>query len=114
MNTIRFSHFYNKLPRDYQYSRLLQVIPIQLSELSPEFRRYDTTYLDGGEEKQYPLPSSGNYMLLLLQGGSGHGKLWTTIRSRWSKNGGLSRKYADKYEYYHSLIGEIFECKVVE
>ena len=107
MNTIHFSHFYNKLPRDYQYSKLLQVIPIQLAELSPEFRRYDTTYLDGGEEKQYPLPATGNYMLLLLQGGSGHGTLWTTIRSQTGK-GGL-----DKLGYYRSLVGEIFECKVI-
>ena len=108
MNTIHFSHFYNKLPRDYQYSKLLQVIPIQLAELSPEFRRYDTTYLDGGEEKQYPLPEKGEYMILLLQGGSGHGKLWTTIRSQKGK-GGL-----DKLGYYRSLVGEIFECKVIE
>jgi hypothetical protein len=108
MNQIRFSHFYNKLPRDYQYSRLLQVIPIRLSDLSAEFRHYDTTYLDGGEERQYPLPAKGEYMLLLLQGGSGHGKLWTTIRSQTGK-GGL-----DKMTYYQSLVGEIFECKVIE
>jgi len=108
MNQILFSHFYSKFPRDYQYSKLLQVLPIQLAELSPEFRRYDTTYLDGGEEKQYPLPAKGNYMLLLLQGGSGHGKLWTTIRSQTGK-GGL-----DKMTYYKSLVGEIFECDVVE
>ena len=108
MNTIRFSHFYNKLPRDYQYSRLLQVIPIRLSDLSAEFRHYDTTYLDGGEERQYPLPASGNYMILILQGGSGHGKLWTTIRSHKGKDG------RDKLGYYKSMVGEIFECKVIE
>ena len=104
MNTIKFSHFYSKLPRDYQYSRLLQVIPIQLAELSPEFRHYDTTYLDGGEEKQYPLPDCGDRILLLLQAGSGHGHLWTTIRKRED----------EKLEYYRSLVGKVVECRVIE
>ena len=108
MNTIKFSHFYSKLPRDYQYSRLLQVLPVKLEELSPEFRHYDTTYLDGGEEKQYPLPAKGEYMILLLQAGSGHGKLWTTIRSQTGKGG------IDKMGYYKSMVGKIFECQVIE
>ena len=108
MNTIKFSHFYSKLPRDYQYSKLLQVLPVKLEELSPEFRQYDTTYLDGGEEKQYPLPAKGNYMILLLQAGSGHGHLWTTIRNQWHGRG------LNKLHYYKSMVGEIFECKVIE
>ncbi|MCK9570661.1 hypothetical protein M0R72_17060 [Candidatus Pacearchaeota archaeon] len=112
MNTIRFSHFYNKLPRDYQYSRLLQVIPIRLSDLSAEFRHYDTAYLDGGEERQYPLPASGNYMILLLQSGSGHGKLWTTIRAQFDTDD--TNELPVKLVYYQSLVGKIFECKVVE
>ena len=112
MNKIRFSHFYNKLPRDYQYSKLLQVIPVQLAELSPEFRRYDTTYLDGGEEKQYPLPAAGRYMILLLQGGSGHGKLWTTIRAQFDTDD--PNELPIKLAYYQSLVGEIIECKVIE
>ena len=112
MNKIRFSHFYNKMPRDCQYSKLLQVIPIQLAELSPEFRRYDTTYLDGGEEKQYPLPAAGRYMILLLQGGSGHGHLWTTIRAQFDTDD--PNELPIKLAYYQSLVGEIIECKVIE
>jgi hypothetical protein len=105
MNTIRFSHFYQKMPRDYQYSKLLQVIPVKLEDMSPEFLLYDTTYIDGGEEKQYPLPTKGEYLLLLLQAGSGHGRLWTTLRSRY---GGKR----DKLEYYNRLAGKILECVV--
>ena len=103
MNTIKFSYFYSKLPRDYQYSKLLQVLPVKLEELSPEFRHYDTTYLDGGEEKQYPLPYSGDRILLLLQAGSGHGHLWTTIRKRED----------EELEYYRSLVGKVVECQVI-
>ena len=60
-----------------------------------------------GEEKQYVLPKSGKYLLLILQAGSGHGRLWTTLRSRWG--GGR-----DKLDYYKMNIGEIAECVVVE
>lgn len=106
MKVIEFAHIYNKMPRDFQMSRLLDVLPIRLEDLSPEFRHYDTTYLDGGEEKQYPLPAKGNYMILLLQAGSGHGHIWTTIRSQWGKSG-------NKLEYYRGLIGEVLECRVI-
>lgn len=106
MNTICFSHFYQKMPRDFQYSKLLQVLPVKLEDLSPDFLQYDTTYIDGGEEKQYPLPEKGEYLLLLLQAGSGHGRLWTTLRSRFGHG-------KDKLEYYNSMMGHIFECKVI-
>ena len=107
MPVIKFSHIYNKMPRDYQYSKLLQVLPIKLEDLSQEFLKYDTSYLDGGEEKQYPLPERGNYMILLLQAGSGYGQLWTTIRSQWGKSG-------NKLEYYRGKVGEVLECQIVE
>jgi hypothetical protein len=86
---------------------LIQVIPIKLEDLSPEFRHHDTTYIDGGEERQYPLPERGEYMVLLLQAGSGCGKLWSTIRSQVGRNG------RDKLSYYKSMTGKIFECKVI-
>ena len=102
---INFSHKYNKMPYGFESSKLLDVLPIRLEDLSPEFLRYDTSYLDGGEEKQYLLPKSGNYMILLLQASSGAGPIWTTIRSRWPAN---------KLEYYKSHIGEVFECRITE
>lgn len=100
---IKFSHVYNKMPRDFQHSKLLDVLPVRLEDLSPDFLRYDTTYLDGGEERQYPLPAKGAYMILLLQAGEGHGQLWTTIR----------RQTKTKLDYYKSHIGDVAECKVV-
>ena len=101
--TIKFSHFYNKLPRDYRLSVLLQVLPIRLEDLSPQFRHYDTTYSDGGEERQYPLPAEGDYMILILQAGSGHGHIWTTVR-RWTP---------EMEHYYCDLIGQVVECEVI-
>ena len=102
---INFSHLYKKMPFGFDSSKLLDVFPVRLEDLSPEFIRYDTSYLDGGEEKQYQLPKSGAYMILLLQASAGAGPLWTTIRSQWPKN---------KLEYYKSRIGEVFECRIKE
>jgi len=53
-------------------------------------------------------------MILLLQANSGAGPIWTTIRSQWSKNGGLSTRHANKLEYYRSKRGEVFECRITE
>ena len=105
MNVIKFAHRYCKFPFGFQESKLLDVLPVRLEDLSPEFLRYDTSYLDGGEEKQYALPKTGAYMILLLRASSGSGPIWTTIRSQWP---------ASKLEYYRSHIGEVFECKITE
>ena len=102
---INFSHHYAKMPYGFQESKLLDVLPVWLEDLSPEFLRYDTSYLDGGEEKQYQLPISGKYMILLLQANSGAGPIWTTIRSQWPP---------EKLEYYRGKRGEVFECQITE
>lgn len=102
---INFSHKYNKMPYGFESSKLLEVLPVRLEDLSPEFLRYDTSYLDGGEEKQYALPKSGAYMILLLQANSGAGPIWTTIRSQWPP---------EKIDYYRAHIGEVFECNITE
>ena len=106
MKTIKFSHLYNKMPRDFQYSKLLDVIPVNLEDLSLDFVLYDTSYNEGGEEKQYALPESGKYLMLLLQAGSGRGQIWTTLRSRWGRG-------RDKMVYYKEHVGEIFDCEVI-
>jgi hypothetical protein len=93
------------MPYGFQSSKLLDVLPIRLEDLSQEFLRYDTSYLDGGEEKQYVLPKSGAYIILLLQANSGAGPVWTTIRSQWPP---------EKLEYYRSKRGEVFECRITE
>ena len=105
MSKIKFAHHYSKLPRDYRHSKLLQVLPVRLEDLSVDFLRYDTAYLDGGEERNYKLPKSGAYMILLLQAGSGCGQLWTTIRSQWPTS---------KLDYYRGLVGEVVDCEVEE
>ena len=102
---INFSHKYNKMPFGFQSSKLLDVLPIRLEDLSLDFILYDTSYLDGGEEKLYALPAKGNYMILLLQASSGAGPIWTTIRGQWPP---------EKLEYYKSHIGEVFECGIIE
>jgi hypothetical protein len=108
MTKIKFSNLYLKMPRDFQLSKLLEVVPIKLEEMSEEFREYDTLFFEReGEVGYYSLPTKGEYMILLLQAGSGRGQLWTTIRSRWGGNGN------DKYEYYKSKIGEEVECQII-
>ena len=100
---INFSHKYNKMPYGFESSKLLDVLPIRLEDLSLDFILYDTSYLDGGEEKLYALPARGAYMILLLQANSGAGPMWTTIRSQWPP---------EKLEYYRSKRGEVFECVI--
>ena len=106
MIRIKFSHRYCKQPRDWPLSKLIDVIPINLKDLSPWFRVYDTAYEEDGVTKQYPLPNTGDYMILMLMAGSGHGQLWTTIRSQKGRGG------IDKLAYYKSHIGEVVECVV--
>ena len=102
---INFSHHYAKMPHGFDSSKLLDVLPIRLEDLPSDFILYDTSYLDGGEQKQYALPKTGAYMILLLQACSGAGPLWTTIRSQWPP---------EKLDYYKSHIGEVFECRITE
>jgi hypothetical protein len=102
---INFSHKYNKMPYGFESSKLLDVLPIRLEDLSLDFILYDTSYLDGGEEKLYALPAKGAYMILLLQANSGAGPIWTTIRSQWPP---------EKLEYYRGKRGEVFECQITE
>lgn len=103
MRKIKFSHRYNKMPRDYQKSRLLEVLPVKLEDLSIPFRGYDTSFDVDGVTDFYPLPAKGSFMILVLQAGSGRGQLWTTIRSQWPP---------EKLQYYRDHIGEVFDCEV--
>lgn len=102
---IKFSHIYNKFPRDFAHSKLLDVIPVNLEDLSLDFIMYDISYNEGGEEMMYALPESGRYVLLLLQAGSGRGQLWTTLRSRPPQGN-------DRLAYYKEHVGEVVECEV--
>lgn len=100
MITIKFSHEYQKFPVGWQTSLLLDVIPIKLESLSEPFRNWNTSYKEDGLINHYPLPSKGDYMMLMLISQSGNGCLWTTIR----------RQTDSKLAYYKSHIGEIVTC----
>ena len=104
MIKIKFSHKYDKMPPGFQHSKLLDVLPVNLEVLSLDFILYDTSYTEGGEGKNYPLPAKGAYMVLLLLTQSGC--LWTTIRSQRGSGG------RDKLAYYRGLIGQWVECEV--
>jgi hypothetical protein len=98
MKVIEFSHKYTKFPAAFELSMLVGVFPLDLKELSPELREYDTYYHTG----HYDLPQTGQYMLLLFIANGGIGWLWPTIR-RWTP---------EKEKYYRGSIGEVLECKI--
>ena len=108
-STIKFSHAYDKMPAGYCLSKLLDVLPVRLEDLSQEFLKYDT-FIDGDE--YYKLPAKGDYMILMLRSTAIEdeagdivepSQLWTTIRRRTPK----------KEKYYRNLIGQVMECKIV-
>lgn len=102
MKAIKFSHRYLKMKDGFEQSILLAVLPVKLEDLGLDFLLYDTSYMEGMEEKQYPLPAKGDYLILVLQAGSGRGQIFTTIR----------RRTPEKEAYYRGLIGEVLECKI--
>lgn len=91
MKQIKFSHDYNKL-EGAKFARLLQVVPVKLEDLSPEFLAYDT---DNG---RFQLPKQGDYLMLLFNH-EGTWSLFTTIR----------RNTPEKLRYYQATVGEEFE-----
>ena len=97
MKKIKFSHNYPKL-RGEKYAQLLQVLQLDLKELSPTMRLYDTQIND---DEYYALPKSGRYLLLIFLGDSGN--LFTTIRSGYPTT---------KTKYYYDSVGENFEINI--
>lgn len=107
--TIKFSHSYDKMPAGWYLSKLLDVLPVKLEDLSQEFLKYDT-WIEGDE--YYKLPTKGDYMILLLRStaikdDTGNitesSQLWTTIR----------RRTPEKEKYYRGLIGQVVKCQIV-
>lgn len=100
LNIIKFSHKYTKLQTEpygelVRFATLLDVIPIELENLSETFRAYDT---DNGK---YKLPQKGKYLMLLFQPPD-YGQLFPTLR----------RYTQSKEEYYRSRIGREFIVEV--
>lgn len=94
MATIKFSYPFKKLAANsglIEQALLLQVIQIDLSDITQEMRDYDTDF------GVYPLPKKGAYLLLLFMKQNGGG-CFTTLR----------RETPSKLEYYKSLQGSWF------
>ncbi len=106
MNQIKFSHNYTKLAGISQKITggkhpvtLLDVFVKDAKELSPDFIKYDTTYIEGTDFKNYKLPTGVVLVLLFIDF---KGNLFTTVRSEYGKTG-------HKFPYYNSKRGEAFE-----
>lgn len=97
MKQIKFTYKYKKMPENPSPSKLLEVIPIDLADISKDFRHYDATAENG---EKYLLPKEGEYILLLLL--SKDNRLWTTLR-------GFTMM---KYMYYRSMRGMDFEIVI--
>lgn len=74
----------------------MQVIRIDLLDLSQEMRDYDTDF------GKFKLPLKGAYLMLIFQHPAGG--LFTTIR----------RETPEKLEYYQGAVGDFFEVVINE
>ncbi len=98
MNKIKFSHNYKKIS-DTNFCILLDVIEVNLEDLSKKFLDYDT-------DDVYKLPKKGKYLMLIFQ------KEYIYINNINKVNNiftTLRRYIPEKSQYYKSKIGEIFE-----
>lgn len=98
MNTIKFSYQFPKLLGAQntliERAKLLQVLMVDLADLSAEFLDFDTFY------GKYPLPKQGKYMLLIFLK-PGNCDVFTTLR-RWTP---------EKERYYTAQVGEVFHIQ---
>jgi hypothetical protein len=100
MPQIKFSHKYQKILNSHndviETAVLLQVIPVNLEDLSKNFLDYDT---DNGT---YELPKRGKYLMLIFlkehEDYTTDLNLFTTLR-RWTP---------EKYSYYSENVGLVF------
>jgi hypothetical protein len=102
--SVKFSHNYFKFRKvflnDKRQATLLQAFKINSTDLSGEFREYDTRYGDYNEDV-YPLPD-GELILLVFKA-LGTDRLFTTIRSYNSK----------KFAWYRDNEGKIFDIVIL-
>lgn len=106
MKKIKFSHKYDKLCAlgNYSMATLLQCFEVDIKDLSPYLLAEDTIYSEIEEgivrRKEYKLPKSGKFLLLLFRGVNG---MFTTIRRAYPNK---------KVDYYKNAVGEQFEVVV--
>lgn len=101
--SIKFSQHYEKLPHIFTNVVLLDVLRVKLEDLSSTFIKYDTSYIENGENQYYPLPSKGDYLLLLFHQPITN-QLFTSIRPN----------VKNKYDYYKSNIGQKFYIEIIK
>jgi len=97
MPKIKFSHNYVKLNGIAKNVELLEVINVNLENLSETFLSYDTDNI-------YKLPKQGKYLMLIFRKTFMLGNLFTTLR----------RRTPQKEKYYRSQIGAFFEVVIFE
>lgn len=100
---IKFSHAYKKLAGTHRSEimrrrevMLIQVLNVDLKDLSPQFLSYDTLH----DEGNYPL-KAGQYLMLIFQ--SAADNIFTTLRPAWPPQ---------KEQYYRERIGKFFNIEV--
>lgn len=95
---IKFSHNYKKIA-GVTKAKLIEVINVNLKNLSKEFLFYDT-------EDIYKFPNNCDYMMLIFykieQYPSKSSNLFTTLR----------RRTDEKEKYYRGNIGKIFTLEI--
>jgi len=94
--TIKFSYPFSKLFHQSSpigAAQLLQVIEIDFSDLTQEFKDYDT------DHGQYPLPKKGAALLLIFKK---QGGIFTTVR----------RSIPHKVDYYKKAVGQMFTIEL--
>ena len=103
MAQIKFSHHYFKHGTQINNEStvmLLQVLNVNLEDLSDSFKEFDTRYyhyaLGGHCEKHYELPKKGKFLLLIMLLGD---RMIPTLR-RWTP---------EKEKYYTGLVGKELE-----
>lgn len=98
MAIIKFSYPFTKLFTNSSLTEtacLLQVLQVDLSDITQEMRDYDTDF------GSYKLPAKGAYLMLIFMKPKGGG-LFTTLR----------RETPSKLEYYRGLMGTWLELDV--
>ena len=112
MRTIKFSHRYLKLELDRVNlpltltASLLEVLNVNLENLSAYFLTYDTMFYKGeGHMDLYDLPKKGKYLLLIFEKNESFERsIFTTLR----------RETPEKEKYYRDSIGESFKVIIEE
>jgi hypothetical protein len=104
MPQIKFSHKYQKLLNSHndviETATLLQVIPVNLEDLSQYFLDYDT------EKGTYEIPKRGKYLMLIFlkehEDYTTDLNLFTTLR----------RFTPEKFSFYSGNVGKVFQVMV--